>query len=144
MAQIDPDLYKSIADAYALIDVALAGISTNARTAVDAIIDITTGNYPDPSADSDKALEIELALLQDFNSAYVASQNLANSTGSLLDAIRTINNYVINNSGTGAGATAAAKLDTWINEGMTPTWASVPTGWKNLCEDAGYDVTNWT
>ena len=143
MAQIDKTLYKTIADAYALIDDALSGVSANARTAVDAIVDVTTTGYPDPSAHPDSALEIELALLQDFNAAYVTAQNLAASTTSLLDAVRTINNFVITeSSGTG---TAATKLNTWINDEMNPEWTNhtVPTGWKNLCTDAGYTTTTW-
>ena len=74
MAQIDRDLYRTIAVAYAAIDTSLADVGTDARTALDAIVDVDTTSYPDqtPSvADADAALEIELALLTPFNIAYV-------------------------------------------------------------------------
>ena len=54
MAQIETSLYQTIADAYALIDDSLSSVSTNARTALDAIVDVTT-NYGDPSGDADAA-----------------------------------------------------------------------------------------
>lgn len=143
MAQINKALYNDIIDAYAAIDVALSGIQSNARIALDAIVDITTTNYPDPSVDSDAALEIELALLQIFNSAYIASANITNSTASLLDAVITVNDFVITNSdGT---ATATAKLLVWINTAMLTfyTGTNCPEGWANMSTDAGYDTTNW-
>jgi hypothetical protein len=143
MAQINKELYKDIAEAYASIDGNLGGIAEHARTAVDAILDVTTTNYPDPSVDADAALEIEIELLSVFNTAYVASQNIAASTGSLLDAVRAVNNHVINN--TSGSSTATVKLALWVNTEMTSTWtAGTPTGWKNLSEDAGYTVTSWT
>ncbi|MEQ9716111.1 MAG: hypothetical protein ABGF52_11340 [Candidatus Asgardarchaeum sp.] len=144
MAQIDPDLYKTIADAYAAIDNSLSGVSTQARVAVDAIVDISTTGYPDPSANPDAALELELALLTPFNTAFVGSSNLANSTGSILDAVRAINNHVINNSD--QTGTATVKLNYWINTHMNTTWDGnvVPTGWKNLCADAGYATATWS
>jgi hypothetical protein len=98
MAQIDTTLYKTIADAYALIDDKLSGISAHARTALTAILDVGSSNYPDPSADVDSALEIELALLVPFNSSYVSTQTIASNIGAVLDAVRTINNHVINNT----------------------------------------------
>ena len=76
MAQIDKNLYKTIADNYAAIDVSLAGVATNARTALDAIVDVDTGSYPEqsPSApNADAALEIELALLTPFNISYISA-----------------------------------------------------------------------
>lgn len=146
MAQIEKTLYKDIADAYASIDVSLAGVSANARTALDAIVDITTTNYPDDVSATlaDAALEIELALLTPFNVAYVAAQNIAASVASLLDAVRAVNTHVVNN--TSGTATASEKLDDWINNQMLGSWTGVscPEGWANLSADAGYDVTNWT
>ena len=146
MAQIDTDLYRVIADAYAAIDVSLSGVSTSARVALDAIVDVDTTTYPDatPSmADADAALEIELALLTPFNFAYVSSISLAGSVSSLLGAIKAVNNYVVLN---GTGATAKLKLDAWINIAMAGAWTAgaCPAGWANLCTDAGYDTTDWT
>ena len=144
--QIDTALYKTIADAYALIDTNLNTVSTNARTATDAVVDVTSGTYPsgDPSGGNvDAALEIELALLTPFNSASTAAANIAASVSSLLGAVKAINNHVVNNT-TGT-ATAKSKLDTWINTTMNSVWtAECPVGWANLCSDAGYDVTDWT
>jgi len=145
MAQISKSLYKTIADAYAAIDVNLAGVATDARTALDAIVDVdTTYQGTDPSnADADAALEIELALLTPFNVAYISSQNISVSVSSLLDAVRAVNNHVVNQT-TGT-ATAPVKLDSWINDEMDSTWTTdCPQGWANLCSDAGYDITNWT
>lgn len=147
MGQIDQDLYFTIATSYAAIDVSLSTVSTNARAALDAIVDVSTATYPNPSQAAeqpDLALEIELALLSPFNNAYVGSKSLANSVGSLLDAIRSVNNHVINNSV--FSGTATQKLDDFVNNTMRAWWDdnTVPVGWKNLCSDAGYTVTAWT
>lgn len=137
MAQIDPDLYSTIAVAYASLDANLTGISTDSRTALDALVDITTTTYPDPSANADAALELELALLQPFNVAYQSVLNLESGTSSVLAAIRELHTFILRNiSGT---ATAQSKLDDFINVDVK----GVPQGWINLCTDAGYTTTNW-
>lgn len=147
MAQIDRDLYRTIAIAYAAIDTSLSGVATSARTALDAIIDVDTTTYPDatPSvADADAALEIELALLTPFNTAYISSQNISVSVSSLLDAVRAVNNHVINNSS--ITGTSKEKLDDWINNDMATNWEGIggaPVGWANLSSDAGYNTTDW-
>ena len=145
MAQIDRDLYRSIADAYASIDVSLAGVSTDARTALDAIVDVDTTTYPDatPSvADADAALEIELALLTPFNIAYIQAQTISLNVANILDAVRAVNNHVVNQAS--GSATAQAKLDSWINTEMGTVWTTnCPQGWANLSADAGYDITDW-
>jgi len=142
MAQIDTDLYKAIADAYASIDTSLSTVKADSRTALNAIVDVDTSTYPDPSANADAALEIELALLNPFNAAYVSATTIETNVGAILDAVRAVNNFVITN--TSGSATATAKMDDWINNKMTPTWAACPSGWANLCESAGYDTTNWS
>ena len=147
MAQIDRDLYRTIADAYAAIDVNLSGVATDARTALDAIVDVDTTTYPDatPSvADADAALEIELALLTPFNIAFVSAGNIAVSVSALLDAVRAVNNHVVTNQS--GSDTAKLKLDRWINADMIGEWTgnNCPAGWSNLSADAGYDVDNWT
>lgn len=144
MAQISETLYKQIADAYASIEVSLSGISSNAETALHAIVDVDTLDYPtscDPDADA--ALEIELALLQIFNLAYVSSSNIQNSTSSLLNAVIAVNNYVITN--TSGSDTSTIKLKTWVLTTMASYWDGgvCPIGWRNISEDAGYDVTGW-
>ena len=147
MAQIDRDLYRSIADAYAAIDVALSGVATNARVALDAIVDVDTTTYPDatPSvADADAALEIELALLTPYNAAYIQSLSISSNIANLLDAVRAVNNHIIAN---GPGADDQTKLDNWINGDMAGHWGdggACPQGWADLSEDAGYTITNWT
>ncbi len=146
MAQIDRDLYRNVADAYASIDTNLATVATDSRTALDAIVDVDTTTYPDatPSvADADAALEIELALLGPFNSAYIQSLSIATNISNLLDAVRAINNHVIAN---GSGADNQTKLDNWINGDMAAHWGdggACPQGWADISEDAGYDITNW-
>jgi hypothetical protein len=148
MAQIDKDLYRDIADAYASIDTSLATVATDARTALDAIVDVDTTTYPDatPSvADADAALEIELALLTPFNAAYTQSLNISTNIANLLDAVRAVNNHVIANQT--VGATSEAKLTNWINGDMATSWGdggACPQGWANISEDAGYTITDWT
>jgi len=152
MAQISGTLYNQIADAYAAIDTALSGIATNARTALDAIVDVGSTTYPDPSTtlvDADAALEIELALLQVFNTAYVVAGNIENSNSGLLDAVSAVNDFVVANqtySGV-ATSTAKVKLDYFVNTQMQNYWTTptvIPAGWTNMCTDAGYDTTDWT
>lgn len=144
MAQISRNLYNDIIDAYAAIDVSLSTVQANARVALDAIVDVDTATYPDPSADADAALEIELALLATFNSAYVASASIANSTASLLDAVTAVNDFVITNT-TGTD-TATAKLLLWIDTTMLGyyTGTNCPAGWEGMSSDAGYDTSGWT
>ncbi len=144
MAQIDTNLYDSIAQAYAAIDTSLSTVVANARTALDAVVDVSTTGYPDPSGNADAALEVELALLGSFNAGYVSSTALVSSTSALLTAVRTVNNFVINQ--TSGTDTATVKLDTFINTTMDQQWSvgsAVPTGWKNLCTDAGYVTSAW-
>ena len=115
MAQIDTDLYREIADAYAAIDVSLSGVAANARVALDAIVDVDTTTYPDatPSvADADAALEIELALLGPFNTSYISSLSIASNIANIKAAVTAVNAHVIAN---GTGADSKAKLDDWIN-----------------------------
>jgi len=144
MAQISQTLYNEIADAYADIQDALSNVSANARLALESIVDVDTDDYPDPShKDADAALEIELALLQIFNSAYVGSKSIALSTSSLLSAVSALNDFVvINSSGT---TTVEEKMLTWINTTMSGFWNSnyCPDGWANFCSDAGYSITGW-
>lgn len=147
MAQIDTDLYRTIADSYALVDVALAGVAANTRVALDAIVDVDTTTYPDatPSvADADAALEIELKLLSPYNAAYTQAQNISLNVANILSAVIAVNQHVIDN---GTGADDQTKLDNWINADMAAHWGdpgACPQGWANLSEDAGYDVTNWS
>ena len=56
-----------------------------------------------------------------------------------------VNKHVTDNQD--VGATEALKLDQWINVDMANEWGgpgACPQGWANLCEDAGFDVTNWS
>jgi hypothetical protein len=139
MAQIETSLYQTIADNYSSLQDSLSLVQGYAQTALYSIVDITT-SYGDPSGDAAAALEIELALLNPYNAAYIQSGNLTGSISIILDAVRAINNFVIANSST--SGTAAVKLNTWIN--TTMPWANVPSGWKDLCDYAGYDVSTWT
>jgi hypothetical protein len=147
MAQIDTDLYRSLADAYALIDVSLSSVSTDARTALDAVVDVDTVTYPDdtPStADADAALEITLALLSPFNAAYIQAQSISLNIANLLDAVRAVNNHVVTNQA--VGSTSKLKLDNWINVDMAVHWGdggACPQGWADISADAGYTTTDW-
>lgn len=156
MAQISGTLYNDIADAYAAIDDALSGISVNARIALDAIVDVDSTTYTPYSSnpsdvfpDADAALEIELALLQVYNTAYVVAGNIENSNSGLLDAVASVNDFVIRNqdSVSVADGTAKEKLDYFVNTQMENFWTTpdtIPSGWTNMSTDAGYDTTDWT
>ena len=146
MAQIGKTLYNTIAQEYASIQVSLSTVQSDARDALNAIVDVDTLDYPgDPSAliNADAALEIELALLQTFNIAYVSAGNIASSTAGLLDAVTAVNDHVITN--TSGTTTATAKLTNWINTEMKGYWtaASCPDGWGQFSSDAGYTTTDW-
>jgi len=146
MAQIGKTLYNTIAQEYASIQVSLSTVQTDARDALNAIVDVDTLDYPgDPSAliDADAALEIELALLQTFNIAYVSAGSIASSTAGLLDAVIAVNDHVIDN--TSGTTTSTAKLQNWINVEMSGYWTAVscPAGWASFSSDAGYTTTGW-
>jgi hypothetical protein len=154
MAQIDPILYNTIAQSYASISDSLDTVEVDARTSVDSIVDVTTFDYPTvvPSAaDAEAALEIELAVLSPFNSAYVQAQSISTNISEILDAVRTINDFVIAQSS--FDGTGKEKLDNWINVEMFNYWSygdegqfflyGTPSGWANLSESAGYNIDDW-
>ncbi len=138
MTQITTTLYQQIAEDYATVWEQLQLVNDNATLAVNHIVDVTTTGY---SAGAAAALEIELLLLAPFNSAATGMTDLSNSTSSLLDAVRTVNGHVINNT-TGTD-TAKVKLDTWVNVTMTEWHSGVPNGWEALSNDAGYNTVDW-
>lgn len=149
MAQVNETTYLAIADYYANIDTFLSNVAAEALGAVHTIVNVTTTGYTpadttgDSTYDAAAALELELALLDVFNAAYVAVSNVSSNTGSLLEAVRAINNIVIKNYSLhpgGSETTADGKLAAYINQ-LT---SQVPSGWQNLSEDAGYTVTAWT
>ena len=167
MAQIAKATYYNIANDYAAIWSYLDGVAGQAQEALYVVLDITTGTYQ-PTAVSGAAgpvsataaLEAELTLLTTFNSAYTAVQNIASSSSSLLDAVRILNNYVINNypsstdAPNGYGAVRATTPDTKLSDfvrnvafmGAVPgEHYCVPEGWYELCTEAGYDcdVVGW-
>ncbi len=141
MAQLEISLYKKIADYYNSLYNSLSAVTQPAQNALYAIVDITT-NYGDPSGDAAAALAVELALLVPFNLAYAGSQNIVNSIAPILDAVKAINNYVVNNSGEAVSVTAKVKLDNFVN---SVSWdgASVPSGWESLSILAGYNTDDW-
>jgi hypothetical protein len=167
MAQIAKATYHNIADDYAAIWSYLDGVAAQAQAGLYEVLDVTTGTYQPTAASgaaapvsATAALELELALLNTFNSAYTAVQNIASSSSSLLDAVRAINNHVINNypsatdAPNGYGGTRATTPDTKLADfvkyvafvGATPSEnLCVPEGWYELCTDAGYDcdVVGW-
>lgn len=131
-------VYKTVADAYSQIEIALTGIEAYAKDGVDAIVEINASTL----LGEDEALAAELALLTVFNAAYLSSQSTAASTANFLAAVRAINNLVI--AGADTGATNQAKLDDFIMNEVSWDGGCVPLGWANLCEDAGYTIDNWT
>jgi hypothetical protein len=141
MAQIDSELYIAIGEAYAAISDSLSTVQDNARIALDKVVNVGTTTYPDPSADPDAALEIELTLLAPLNAAYISAKTIESNIGTILDAVRTVNNFVIQQ--TPGTDTSDVKLETWIDS-LDGEWASgtenAPAGWVLLCEAAGYDT----
>jgi hypothetical protein len=157
MAQISKTLYRDIAAHYAQIWEYLNGVAGQAENAVYAVVDVTTTNYYPTNAtggvgaaSDSAALEIELALLDVLNAAYTSVQGISSSSSSLLDAVRAMNNHVINNYPTstdaptgydGARATTPdAKLADFVNGVAYKNYSCVPSGWAQLSQDAGYDT----
>ena len=142
MAQIDTNLYTTIAYEYASIWSALLTLDDGALNSVNAIVDVTTTAYPtDGTASAAAAREIELALLSVFNGAYNNMVNMSNSTSALLEAVRAVNDHVINNSS--FDGTATEKLTDFVNTDVAWYDQMVPMGWCELSSDAGYTVTLW-
>jgi hypothetical protein len=139
MTQITTTLYDSIATSYANAYEQMQLISGEIEDALHTLVDVTTGGYiPD---DDDAAVEIELALLTPLNSAANSIGNLTRSTSSLLQAVRAINNHVIDNATADYGTTATDKLTYWVNTRMISEWPNgAPQGWYELSQDAGYTV----
>jgi len=139
MTQITTALYQTLAEAYADVYDTLQLVDTGALTALNALVDVTTTGY---SPGATAAVEIEVALLEPLNLAYTSAQNIVNSTAVMLEAIRAINNHVINN--TSGTATATSKLATWINTNMIVLWSDgSPSGWALFSSLAGYDTATW-
>ena len=139
MTQITTALYQTLGEAYAEVYDTLQLVDDGALTALNALVDVTTTGY---SPGATAAVEIEVALLEPLNLAYTSAQNITSSTAVLLEAIRAINNHVINN--TSGTATATSKLTTWINTNMAVLWADgAPSGWASFSSLAGYDITGW-
>ncbi len=141
MTQIDTALYKTIAESYADVYDQLQLSTDGTLAALNGLVDTTTSNYGQGAA---AAVEIELALLGPLNTANVYMNGLIASISSLLDAVRAVNNHVINN--TSGSATAASKLNTWVDTTMAPVWTDgvIPCGWHNLSTLAGYNTSGWS
>ncbi|KKL69360.1 hypothetical protein LCGC14_2115730 [marine sediment metagenome] len=139
MAQIPTATYKAIADAYHSLRSGLVGAPQFAEDALDAVVDLTTG--------TEGATEVELALLIPLNSGKKFVETMSNSTSGLVQAVRAVNNYVINNS----EATTAQiskygdKLSVFVMVTMENVWDNgcVPWYWEELSEIAGYYTGGW-
>lgn len=141
MTQITTALYQNLGEAYAEIYDTLQIVDDGALTALNTLVDVTSTGYAPGAA---AAVEIELALLEPLNLAYGSAINIANSNALFLDAVRAINNHVINNISGNAAATS--KLTNWINSdmGVNNRWPEgAPNGWAQISSLAGYDITDW-
>ncbi len=139
MTQITTALYQQLAEDYSDVYDQLQLVSASAVLAVNHIVDVTSGGY---GAGAAAAVEIELALLQPFNTAQVGLAASTTTSATLLAAVRALNGHVINN--TTGSTTAKAKLDTWVNTTMGTLWHSgVPNGWQEISQDAGYNTDDW-
>lgn len=139
MAQISTTLYGTIATNYANAREKMTEVDDYLLTALEAVVDITSGI---PSG-----TEIELALLDECYSSYLATQNMMASTSSLFVTIRALNDYIITNT-TAANRTIADNLGLdyltyWVNTTMNPYWSCVPFYWEELCASAGYNTSGW-
>lgn len=103
--------------------------STHISDARDEVVDVTTSSNTD-------AVNIELALLDVINNAYISYSDMTDSTSNLVGIVRALNNYVINNyDGT---------LTAYVNSlGWTNSGGEVPYDWAMLSEQAGYDISEW-
>lgn len=139
-SKVTPTEYVAIANAYANIYDNLTGIEDEAKTAVEAVVDITTSSHESYTGDPDSGLNAELILLDPSNGAYLSAQNISSSTSNFLPTIRALNNLAI--EGADTGTTDTEKLTDFVNnEAFNGT--CVPLGWVNFCELAGYTVTSW-
>ncbi|MCD6435532.1 MAG: hypothetical protein J7L15_04020 [Clostridiales bacterium] len=146
MAQISKELYADYAYQFHLSQEAMDGADIYLANALNEVVNLTSS--------VDGAVEIELALLQPTQTAYASLQNSIASISSTLDAVRALNNYVINNY-VGSEVTATAKLTEFVDvivwtddvdetiSGSKPSDDLVPCFWKNLCDSAGYDPELW-
>ncbi len=140
MTQITTELYRVIAENYADTYDQLQLAEDGAETALYGLVDVTSTGY---SPGQTAAVEIELALLGPLNLAFISMQNLTSSITLLLEAVRAVNNHVINN--TSGTATSAAKLAVWVDTTMSGAWTNgIPCGWHSLSGLAGYDTSNWS
>jgi hypothetical protein len=131
MAQLPTTLYRDFAEAFDASRRDVVGADLDIQTALDAVVDITTSTA--------SAVDIELALLSPTNAAKNATTTTVNSTTSLLNAVRAINDYVITNT----TSIAADPLADFVNNDVTWTRDLVPFHWFNLSTDAGYDTSTW-
>ena len=114
-------LYKDLADNFnsAMADDDIA--DTYIKIARDAIVD-TTGNA-----------NLAVALLGPIEGAYKGVRGFFQSIVYIIIAVRAINNYYTDTEG---------DLTTYVN---SISWdeGSVPSYWKSLSEQAGFDTTDW-
>lgn len=147
MAQITDSLYRIIAKRYDYGITALQDADDQILEALNEVVDITTTN-------TDGAVDIELALLTPANQGYTFMVGLVTSNSGLLNLVRAINNYVINNS-TGTPTVDflsdfVTALDWSVVDGTWDTAKDgssatncVPYYWCQLSEDAGYAIGSW-
>lgn len=142
------ELYVQVANDYAGMYDSLAGVENKALTSVNRIVDIQNTDY------DGHGRQLELLFLHKFNQAYTASRNIKSSTITILDAVRSINNYVISNYAESVTELSSsvegseyqeslsdAKLRAFVNESFGSP--ECPDGWAQLSAEAGYVVDAW-
>ena len=142
MAQMTTNLYKIIAKRFDKALTSIAGADPQFLGALEEVVDITTSN-------TDGAVGLELALLNNVNKAYTGNSTVETSHAHLLDAVRSVNRYVITNA---TGTAVVDHLSDFVRtidwEVATGTWdigdlKCTPYYWCQLSEEAGYDTNAW-
>ena len=104
--------------------------------ALNQIVNVTaSGDSYD--ANTNQGATVELGLLVPFNSAYQIVNAGLSSNQAVLNAIRSVNNHIINNYTQGS-LTANNLLAYYVNSECTWTDGCVPYNWASLCDDLGY------
>lgn len=155
MAQLNVALYEQLARYFARCLNQLADANSYIHEAEVAVADLTTSNYVPytgvGAADANAAIDVTINLLTAMNAAYNGVTNMVASNGSLIIAVRALNDYVVANA-TAAEISAAstAGLDVltyYVNREVL--WEvdeytlAVPNEWKTICTQAGYNTTLW-
>jgi len=156
MAQLDKELYVTLAKQLVNCKDSVYGASSYLEGALDAIVDITTDNYPAEVSVEDAAAaarEVTLSLLSPLNAAYQSMKQVSDSYSPVTRAAAAINNFVISKSDVESNF-PADKLQSYIDSIDSELWddAEPSSGqetpgsgqetlesWIEICREAGLE-----